>query len=73
MIETLAPQRLADGAGGCSSCVVDQPDTPVLPQIPTECNGGGCALPTHPGQRAAFSPIIVADCGGSSPDHSRGH
>jgi hypothetical protein len=30
MIVTLAPQRLTDGAGGCSSCVVDQRDTPVL-------------------------------------------
>jgi hypothetical protein len=27
------PQRLADGAGGCSNCAVEQPDTPVL--VPT--------------------------------------
>jgi hypothetical protein len=45
-----------------ANCAVDQPDTPVLPQTPADCSGQGCALPAHPGQRAAFKPIIVADC-----------
>ena len=53
-----APQWLAEG---CSNCAVDQPDMPVLPQTPADAGCSGCALPTHPGQRAAFRPIIVAD------------
>jgi hypothetical protein len=57
-LPTPAPQRLADG---CTSCAVEQPDTPVLPQIPQDGGCSGCATPPLPSQRAAFRPIIVAD------------
>jgi hypothetical protein len=48
------------------AALVDQPDTPVLPQTPADCGNSNCVLPTHPEQSAAFRLIIVADCGGGS-------
>jgi hypothetical protein len=47
MIETLAPQRLTDGAGGCSSCVVDQRDTPVLTAAEAAAEPKPAASPDH--------------------------
>jgi hypothetical protein len=58
---TLTPQpAIADPSGGCSGCVVDQPDDGTITQDPADggnCNG--CALPAPVTPKVA--PIVVAD------------
>jgi hypothetical protein len=42
---------VADG-GNCSSCAVEQPDTPIV-QEPKDCGNSGCVTPTLPVQKLA--------------------
>jgi hypothetical protein len=64
----LIPQT-AFADGGCSSCAVQQPDTPAIPQMPEDGSGGcsGCALPAPAPQRLADSGSC-STCAVDQPD-----
>jgi len=44
-LASTATPALAEPCEG-SSCPVQQPDAPALPQTPEDCSGVNCALPT---------------------------